>query len=61
METNNLKASCPICGRNLFRGTENSCIHGNCPKCGTKLIINFYNTSVNITVDRTLIGEKTHS
>lgn len=60
METNKLKASCPICGRNLFRGTENSCIQGNCPKCGTNLIINFYNSSVSITVDKAPIEEKNH-
>lgn len=58
MERTKLKASCPVCGRNLFRGTENSCIQGNCPKCGANLIINFYNNCVSATVDKTSDGEK---
>ena len=44
------KASCPICGRNLFRGSPESVIEGNCPKCGNDLIIRYMNTGVAVTV-----------
>ena len=26
-------ASCPVCGRSLFRGSPDSYIEGGCPKC----------------------------
>lgn len=44
------KASCPICGRNLFRGSPESVIEGNCPKCGSALVIRYSNTGVAVTV-----------
>ncbi len=41
MEQIKYKASCPVCGRNLFRGLPDSYIEGNCPKCGSFLVIHF--------------------
>lgn len=41
METEKYKASCPICGRNLFRGTPSSHVEVNCPKCGAFLQVAF--------------------
>lgn len=41
VETAKYKASCPICGRNLFRGTPSSYVEGNCPKCGAFLQVAF--------------------
>lgn len=41
MDSVKYKASCPVCGRNLFKGTPNSYMEGNCPKCGTYLQILF--------------------
>lgn len=37
-------ASCPICGRTLFKGAPNSYIEGGCPKCKEYLRIRFTNT-----------------
>lgn len=48
MEKVKFKASCPICGRNLFRGVPDSYIEGNCPKCGSFLLIHFESEGVNI-------------
>lgn len=41
MEQIKYKASCPVCGRNLFRGLPDSYIEGYCPKCGSFLVIHF--------------------
>lgn len=46
MKYNLNKASCPVCGRHLFRGTPNSIIEGNCPKCGAYLVIRYKENSV---------------
>ncbi len=35
------RASCPICGHTLFKGTPHSHIDVNCPKCGQLLQISF--------------------
>lgn len=40
------KASCPVCGRNLFRGAPNSYIESYCPKCGSFLQIAFSSAGV---------------
>ncbi len=40
------RASCPICGHTLFKGTPNSHIDVNCPKCGQLLQISFEEESV---------------
>lgn len=34
-------ASCPICGRSLFKGTADSYIEGGCPKCKNYLQITY--------------------
>ena len=47
MEKVKYKASCPICGRNLFRGVPDSYIEGYCPKCGNFLMIHFGTDGVN--------------
>ena len=33
MERKIYLASCPVCGRALFKGTPHSYIEGGCPKC----------------------------
>lgn len=47
MEQVKYKASCPVCGRNLFKGIPNSYIEGNCPKCGSFIQVNFNDRGVN--------------
>ncbi len=49
----NFKASCPVCGRNLFRGTKRSFVEGPCSKCGTYLKISYLENGVTVTVDET--------
>ena len=39
MEEKVFVASCPICGRSLFKGKPSSCIEGACPKCKNYLQI----------------------
>ena len=34
-------ASCPICGRSLFKGKPDSYIEGGCPKCKNYLQISY--------------------
>lgn len=34
-------ASCPICGRSLFKGTPDSYVEGGCPKCKNYLKISY--------------------
>ena len=41
MEKKVFMASCPICGRSLFKGKTESYIEGSCPKCKNYLRI-FY-------------------
>lgn len=41
MENNIFLASCPICGRSLFKGTPDSYIEGGCPKCKSYLKISY--------------------
>ncbi len=41
MENNIFMASCPICGRSLFKGKPNSYIEGSCPKCKNYLQISY--------------------
>ncbi len=53
MEGIKYKASCPVCGRNLFRGQTDSHIEGNCPKCGSFLLIDFEKNGVTtVTEDK---------
>ena len=46
MENRKYKASCPVCGRDLFRGSPESFLEGYCPKCGSFLQIYFENNGV---------------
>lgn len=41
MNKNIFMASCPICGRSLFKGVANSYIEGGCPKCKNYLQISY--------------------
>jgi len=43
-------ASCPVCGRNLFRGSPKSENKGNCPKCKNELLICYLENGMQITV-----------
>lgn len=43
-------ASCPICGRVLFKGSPNSYMEGGCPKCKEYLYITFTNNGFNAAV-----------
>lgn len=48
---NYYKASCPVCGRNLFRGAANSVLLGVCNKCKAYLKITFLENGVITTVE----------
>lgn len=41
-------ASCPICGRVLFKGKPNSYVETGCPKCGRYLMISFLEDGFNV-------------
>lgn len=41
MDKNVFMASCPVCGRSLFKGTPDSYIEGGCPKCKNYLQISY--------------------
>lgn len=41
MEKKVFMASCPVCGRSLFKGTPDSYIEGGCPKCKSYLQISY--------------------
>lgn len=43
-------ASCPVCGRSLFKGKADSYIEGGCPKCKNYLIISFTDNGFTATV-----------
>lgn len=45
------KASCPVCGRNLFRGATMSFVEGNCAKCGAFLKITYLENGVTVIVE----------
>ena len=47
-------ASCPVCGRSLFKGTPNSHIEGGCPKCKNYLCISFTFDGVQAEVSENL-------
>ncbi len=49
MERSTYVASCPICGRVLFKGAPNSYLEGGCPKCGEYLKITFSQNGVSVT------------
>ena len=50
MEKSILLASCPVCGRTLFRGTPNSYMEGGCPKCREYLKVTFNDNGVSVSL-----------
>ena len=48
-------ASCPVCGRSLFKGKPNSYMEGGCPKCKEYLQITFTDTGFSASVNPTKI------
>ena len=56
MEQKKYRASCPICGHNLFKGLPNSYMEGNCPKCRSFRQIYFNGDGVRVAAG---IHEKT--
>lgn len=43
-------ASCPVCGRSLFKGSPDSYIEGGCPKCKSYLQISYTASGVRTIV-----------
>ena len=56
MDKNVFMASCPICGRSLFKGKANSYIEGGCPKCKNYLQISYTPNGVQSVV--CVVGEE---
>ena len=54
MEKQIFTASCPICGRTLFKGSPESYIEGGCPKCNSYLYIQYTTAGV-----QSKVAEKT--
>ena len=52
MEKITYVASCPICGRVLFKGSPSSYIEGGCPKCGEYLKITFSENGFYVLVNK---------
>lgn len=50
MEAIKFKASCPICGRNLFDAQPKSYIEGHCPKCKKPYCVLFTATGYTISI-----------
>lgn len=50
MEKDIFVASCPICGRSLFKGSPESYIEGACPKCKHYLKIDFGKSGYRVMV-----------
>lgn len=48
-------ASCPICGRTLFKGVPDSYIEGGCPKCKSYLMITFTEAGVQANVSERVV------
>lgn len=57
MDKKVLLASCPVCGRTLFRGRPDSYIEGGCPKCKSYLQISYLKEGVQSVVS-TMQSEK---
>ena len=60
MEKSTYVASCPICGRVLFKGTPNSYLEGGCPKCGEYLKITFIDNGFSVTSGKNSAGPDGH-
>lgn len=54
MEKKVFLASCPVCGRSLFKGKPESYIEGGCPKCKNYLQISYTPDGVQSVVCVTL-------
>ncbi len=52
MEQRVYMASCPVCGRTLFKGSTGSFIEGGCPKCKHYLKIYYTQDGVRVEVSR---------
>ena len=50
MERTIYLASCPVCGRALFKGTPNSYIEGGCPKCKNYIRIEYTEEGVKANI-----------
>lgn len=50
MEIIKFKASCPICGRNLFNAQPESHIEGYCPKCKNPYYVSFTTTGYTVSI-----------
>ena len=50
MENKVFLASCPICGRSLFKGKPDSYVEGGCPKCKNYLQISYTQDGVQSVV-----------
>lgn len=59
MEHAKYKASCPVCGRSLFRGSPNSYLEGNCPKCGSFLQIMIGKAGVRVVTGAVTAADRT--
>ena len=53
MDNKSFMASCPVCGRSLFKGKPDSYIEGGCPKCKNYLQISFTSEGVKSVVSVT--------
>lgn len=53
MEKIIFSASCPICGRTLFKGSPSSYMELSCPKCKAYLSVNVENDGVRIHLKET--------
>ena len=52
---NKLKASCPICGKNLFKANQNAELECNCPKCNSYLTFLFINNGITVMVNSDIL------
>ncbi len=57
MENKTYMASCPICGRSLFKGKPDSYIEGGCPKCKSYLQIHYTTEGVKSAVSAVQVGK----
>lgn len=53
MEKTVYVASCPICGRVLFKGSPRSYVEAGCPKCGEYIKISFSENGFQVLAGKT--------
>lgn len=58
MEKITYTASCPVCGRILFKGSPDSYMEGGCPKCKEYLKITFTNGGFQAVVSKNQATQK---